>query len=140
MADNRFKCVVLCLFMLAGCGITAGRGTVNDLAPTLPVLAQGSFQSLSGKSVTGSTTIYNAGGGSYIVRLEGISVTQDSGLQVIPMLNTGAAAATLSLRAFTGNQNYTFTPAITPSGFASVRIYSPASIIDYGKANLTVVP
>lgn len=79
----------------------------NDPAPTNgTIITQGNFG--GGGSVSGDVVIYNMGSGTYIIRLVSLNAPDESGLQMIPVVD-GVRATSYSLKGSSGNQNYTFT-------------------------------
>lgn len=122
---------------LAGCGpIKLGSISPNDPAPSGTIMAQGSFTSLNGQTVTGTAIVYFEGGSSYIVRLSGISAPSENGLQVVVVAN-GATQATFSLRASSGSQNYMLSLSAYSITWNQVNIHSTVNNMDYGEALLT---
>jgi len=134
----------------ASCGgITLGQGTQNDPVPTGTIVSQGSLTGVNGRAVSGTVAVYQStnsdGTCQFVVRLQNLSAPNDSGLQIIPVVN-GAQSTSPSfyvLRAPTGNENYIFTaPSNSCSAtFAQVEISNPAlappSAQNYGIATLT---
>lgn len=124
--------------MLAGCGpIKAGSSSPNDPAPNATIIAQGTFTSLNGQTVTGAAIVYETGGSSYIVRLSGISAPAENGLQVVVVAN-GTTQATFALRAPTGSQNYSMSMSAYSVYWNQVNIHSSVNDEDYGEALLTM--
>jgi hypothetical protein len=135
------------LLILSACGVLSlGTGTPpNDPVPTGVVVYQAPFTALN-KPVTGVVSVYRSGcydSGNciYVVRLQGITTPQESNILVIPTLN-GTQALTPSqytLRASSGNQNYTFTGVAASSSWTQVTLHpgaSPAGQNDYATATL----
>jgi hypothetical protein len=120
---------------ISHCGLQVGTATSpNDAAPTGSILAQGSFA--PGSKVSGTVKIY-VSGTSFILRLENISAPSESSLLVrINGTPPGGPIQSFSLRATSGNQNYTFTGASNVR-LNSVDIYSNANSTAYGTAILT---
>ncbi len=120
-------------FLFSGCG----KGTVsapNDPAPTGTIVAQGQFAGLNSKSVSGVAVIYQTGS-SYVARLEGISVPNEAGLQVVVKTSTTTVLQT-TLRNISGTQNYSFSVSDGAVTWSSVTIHSTATNLDYGTALL----
>ncbi len=121
------------LFIMTGCGpIRLGSSSLNDPVPSGSPTFTGTF---TVGSATGGVSIYHAGIGNYVVRLESFSVPSQSGLSLKVIGTSGTLSQ--ALRGTTGNQNYTF---ITTEGscFAQVKITSSAPA-DIGIANITSV-
>jgi hypothetical protein len=132
--------------LLAACGISLGGGTFNDPTPTGTVIAQGSFNSYNGRTVTGIVSVWeqdDGGSCTHVVQLQSLSAPTDAGLEVVPLVNgaTNVSPTFYSLRGSSGNQNYTFTGAACGSSWAQVKIIDPsvalASQQVYGAATLT---
>jgi hypothetical protein len=148
---NRCKIAGLAMALagaLCACGnITLGQGTQNDGIPEGNIIAQGIFTGVNGRAVTGTAAVYQStvsGGCSFVVRLGNLSAPSDSGLVVIPVVNGSQVSPSYwTLRAPTGNQNYSFTTVSGNCGatFAQIEIanpaLSPASAQNYGVATLT---
>jgi hypothetical protein len=120
------------------CGFVKLGGTPNDPVPSGTLVAQGPFASLNGWSVTGTAAIYSQGGDAFVVRLGGITVTPQTGLQVVVIANS-ATALEVPLRSTSGSQNYSFTytpPAGGTGIFNQVNIHSVIGNRDYGQALL----
>ena len=111
--------------------------TPNDLIPSGLVVSQGSFTSLNGKTVSGTVSIYQAAGSltSFTIRLEGLSVPNESGLMVVAAAN-GAEVISLALRFYSGTQNYAITVPAGAGVWNYVVIRSAVTTLDYGKAVL----
>ncbi|MGZ3689681.1 MAG: hypothetical protein ACXWPM_13035 [Bdellovibrionota bacterium] len=126
---------------IAACGLIGlGGGTGNDVAPTGTIVAQGPFQSsLAGKTVSGTALVYNVTAtGQFVIRLQSMSITADSGLQV--QVQADSQILTYSLKDFTGNMNYTSTATGTVSSWSNVTIKNPSLPSNgniYGTALLT---
>jgi hypothetical protein len=115
-------------------GATAA--TPNDSVPSGTVVAQGSFSAtLNGKSLSGVVIIYSSSG-NYILRLQGISVSNDNNLSII-VYDNGNVAYSTSLRAFSGNQNYNMGTSNSNPNFTSVTVHNSSTNLDYGTAVLT---
>ena len=124
------------LICCSGVGLTLGGGSSpNDVRPTNLAVAQGSFTSQGGKTITGTAAIFNMGTSNYVLRLEGINIApEEAGLQVQLFSSTGQT--NFSLRAFSGSQNYTFMNSNPSVRFTSVSIYSTLTSAPYGSALL----
>jgi hypothetical protein len=118
---------------VVACGIPIGAGVPNDNKPTGTIAATGTLTGSSGKTASGNATVYN-NNSSYILRLDGLSLPVEVGLQVVVTLESGAIAMRASLRASTGNQNYTI-GSVTGT-FAKVEIYSTSARTNYAAASL----
>ena len=124
--------------VLNGCGILPGGAAVpHDPTPVGTVVAAGTLQGLSGKTLSGAASVYQlTSDASYVVRLEGIVVPNESALQIVGETNLGREFH-VQLRALTGTQNY-------PTGIRDLRtwvaiyIHSSQNSVtpDYGKATL----
>lgn len=122
--------------LLSSCGsISAGSVSSNDPAPSGSIVAQGNFVGLNGKAVTGSVAIYNLASGSFVVRLIGISVPAENGLQVAVVINGGVQQILSTLRSYTGTQNYSYSAGGVVD-WTNVSIHSPMANADYGMAIL----
>jgi len=136
---RRLRCFGFTFFLFSACGpIHVGSPVApNDLAPTSgTIVAQGSFQSQGGQTVSGTATVYQIdSAGNYVIRLAGLSVTQESGLQVIAVTKA-AQSYPLSLRANSGNQNYSL-GLDAPVVWKQINIHSTLKNTDYGEALLS---
>lgn len=123
--------------VVTGCGpIKLGSSSPNEPAPSAPIVAQGSFTSLNGQTVTGTAIIYSLGGSSYIARLSGITAPSENGLQVVVVAN-GVTEATFALLSSTGSENYPFSLTAYSINWNQVNIHSTVNNEDYGEALLT---
>jgi hypothetical protein len=116
--------------------IACGRGgaILNEPEPSGDIVAQGSFTSLNGRSVTGTATVYRQATGAYVLRLGGVSTPEEIGLSIILTYN-GSLSSTTPLRSYTGSQNYSLSlPSATE--FNRVTIRSTSANLDYGQALL----
>lgn len=94
--------LVSIIIHLTGCGgisIGIGRGILNDSVPNGTVLTQGNFSGQNGQTVTGAAIIYTIGINNYIVRLSGITISFENGLQMWVMANESKPAYIASLKA-----------------------------------------
>jgi hypothetical protein len=94
----------------------------------------GSFSGLNGKTVSGSASVYDQGGGTYVFRLDGVSFPDETGMQIV-LVVSGTTQSPITLRAVSGSQNYT----VTPTGgtvFQQARIHSTFYNLDYALATL----
>ncbi|MGK5087244.1 hypothetical protein WDW86_06770 [Bdellovibrionota bacterium FG-2] len=124
-----FSCLVL-----QGCG-QMQTGTVpipNDPLPKGTITAQAEFLGLNSQTASGVVVIYSMDTGSWIVRLEGVSLPVESGLQLIPVADSETVGTT-ALRSSKGTQNYSLTLASTPK-WNKVRIHSTRTNTDYAEA------
>ena len=123
--------------VLTSCGAIGlgGGNALNDARPTGIVVKQAQFFAASGQTgITGTALIFLNTASSYILRLEGLNVPEESSMQVKIFLSP-SGLVTLSLRGTSGNQNYNFTsPA---SGFLSVSIFSTITQTNYATATFT---
>ena len=103
--------ILLALLLATPCLLHCGKikwgGTTipNDPAPTGNIVAQGEFTGLNGNTMNGTAEIYLNTSGRFIIRLVGITVPNESGLQVIGKAD-GREVYTSQLRFFNGSQNY----------------------------------
>jgi hypothetical protein len=125
----------LAAFTVAGiaiaCGIPIGGGVPNDSKPAGSIVSSANINGQSGQTASGTATIY-VNGASFTLRLEGLSVPVENGLQVIVNMQGGATSLHTTLRASTGNQNYSI--GSTTGVFASVDIFSTSARTNYAKA------
>lgn len=122
--------------LTCGCAATGDLGSLNDPVPTGTIVAQGTFTGLNGKSASGMAVIYSVASGSYILRLSGVNLPDESGLQLIIVANS-TNLSSIMLRGSSGNQNYTFSYSGTSPTFNQVRLYSMTAFTDYATALLT---
>ena len=121
----------------ADLGISEGSGFINDAPPAGTVIYQGNFTGLNGQNtIIGLASIY-LNGSNYVLRLEGITAPHESNLQIKTLYTNGSS--TLSLRAFTGNQNYNLTNPLLGTTFISVYIFSTLNNINYAVASLNSI-
>jgi hypothetical protein len=124
--------------LLSACGILReGSSIPNDPKPVGDLVAQGNFTGLNGKTVTGAASVYQlSSDGTYVVRLEGISVPSGGPFLVVGQAG-GSEVYSQQLRFLTGTQNY-FTRLQPPLSWNTIFIRSTTSIMtpDYGKAIL----
>lgn len=129
------------LLSFLGCGVVGTNGTsLNEPAPSGTIVAQGTFESRNQKSVSGGATVYLVSAGSYVLRLEGISVPTTVSLQAV--LASGSTIYVQQLlRSSQGSMNYSFSIADgTAPTFSYVSFFSASENIDYGKATLISTP
>jgi hypothetical protein len=121
----------------SGCGLVHTNGsTLNESVPSTAVpVSSGNFVGFYGKTASGNATVYFNGGNSYITHLEGVTLPQISGLQVVTVSSIGTVD-TEQLSYFSGNQNYYFTISGTQPTFSQVNIYSPGANLNYAQALL----
>lgn len=136
---NLLICLILGLAQCSLSGIPVGNGSTtspNDSRPSGVLIAQGSFTGQNGQNASGSAQIF-MDGGAYILRLEGISVPSENGLNVQVLSSASQTPVySSSLRSSSGNQNYSFSTALT-GRFATVYIYSTLRQKNYGIAILS---
>lgn len=116
---------------------SSGSGARNDQPPSGTVVSSGSFT--SGETISGSVTVYDQGGGNYVVRLANLSITQPSAsLQLQADITSSASRVTVSgnLAAYSGNVNYNYNAGVE-TGWSVVYIHQPANQTDPGIADLT---
>ena len=124
---------------LLACG-QAGSGTYNDPAPTnATLLAQAQIVSQNGYSpLSGSGFVYQLGPSSYLARLQGLSMTWETGLQVRVFPTSSMTPIIFSLKGNSGSQNYPFTATLTSTSrlglFSSLCIFSTTTNKNYGCA------
>jgi hypothetical protein len=126
--------VFLSLFM-GSC--SSGSGARNDQPPSGTVVGSGSFTS-TGSAITGTVTIYDQGGGNYVVRLANLSIAQpEASFQLQADITSSASRVTVSgnLAAYSGNVNYSYN-AGQETGWSVVYIHQPANQTDPGIATI----
>jgi hypothetical protein len=125
------------LTLSQGCGVigvgSGGSTIINDARPTGTVVGQGSFSGLNGQAASGTAILFLEGS-VYTLRLEGVSLPTLSGLLVQVYTTGGLLAGNFTLRAATGNQNYTLSGVLVGTSFSSVNIYSNTAIMNYASA------
>jgi hypothetical protein len=106
--------------VVACCGIPlgGGGGALNDPAPNGTIIYSGQFAA----PVSGTAAVYSTG--SLILRLSGMTVPTQNGLQIF-INGSGGKTFVATLRGFTGNQNYALTTATGP--FSTVEIDSTST-------------
>ena len=128
-----FRIALLLLLTTVSCG-KAPPTTPNDAAPVGgTIVATGSF---GGTTVTGTVTVYSMGSNAYIIRLVDFNAPAEAGLQIIAIINTNVTAATITLRASTGNQNYNFTSNLGNIAWSKIVIRSTQNPSGIGEAPL----
>jgi hypothetical protein len=123
-----------CTHGVVGCGqLKLGVLQLNDPAPVGTIVAQGTFNGLNGKTVSGVAVIYRlTETGTHVIRLEGINTPAESGL-LVRARQGGQVVFDTGLRSTRGTQNYSIN--ITESaGWNSVTIHSTAANEDYATA------
>jgi hypothetical protein len=129
---------LLCLGSLAGCGginlNTGSSPAPNDTRPSGSPLVQAALTSQNGKTVSGSAMIFFSGTSSYTLRLEGISIPQETGLQILVYATPGGKISTQSLRSTSGSQNYTISNSAIGLTFNNIYIYSTQTNTNYASA------
>ena len=136
----RYLARLVSLCLLCNCGEVAvgggGSGVFNDSRPNGAVVVQGQFEAQNNNpALTGQGIIFSAGASGYIARLEGITLTWQSGLLVqVFSSSSGTPAVSTALRGASGNQNYSFTS--TSNSFSSLCIFSTQINRNYGCAPL----
>jgi hypothetical protein len=136
--------VLICFFISAcsGAGInTSGVIRQNDPRPSGIPIASGPMTPLNGQTnITGNALIFLQAQSSYILRLEGLNITWETGLKIriTSTLNGIQQSPTLlDLRFNNGNQNYTFSANGSNVVFNYVYIYSTQNLLlDYASARL----
>ncbi|MEO5969391.1 MAG: hypothetical protein ABIQ95_05650 [Bdellovibrionia bacterium] len=118
----------------SGIGIGLGTNVPSDVSPTNLPMAQGFFTGQNGKTVTGNALVFSTGLPNFILRLEGITTPAELGLQIQLVGSDGQT--NFALRAYGGNQNYTFTSANPGVVFSRVYIHSTLTNMPYGTAIL----
>jgi hypothetical protein len=120
MAHLRFydKYLNILLFsaILAGCGLSTGTagGAYDDPVPSGTVIETGTFLGCNPNTLTGSTAIYDQGGGNYVLRLISLNGVPNQSLEVAVNGAAGRIFAT-PLKGTSGNQNYSFTVNPVPT-------------------------
>jgi hypothetical protein len=110
-----------------------GTGIPNDNRPNGILIASGVLSGSNGQTASGQAEIYN-NSGTYIARLNGITVTSETGLQIIVATSLSQTAYRTTLRSSQGSQNYTMGSIV--GTFAQVRIFSTRNNRDYAVATL----
>ena len=136
-----FSWLVALSLLVTACGIPVGpSASPNDAVPSGTITAQGEFTSLNGQAVSGTAAVYLLDASNYVVRLNGIQVPQEAGLQMVVVVD-GKEQTRIALRSYSGSQNYSL--SVTTSGalgslprFNQVNIHSPVRNLDYGQAIL----
>jgi hypothetical protein len=148
--NHALTVIALVTAWISGCGafggITLGSGIQNDPTPDGSIVAQGPFDGVNGRTVTGNVSIYrqylSATGCDFTVRLQSLSAPTDANLYVIPVVNGAPSISPNSyvLRSASGNQNYRFANVSCASTFAQIELSNPLvalpSARSYGIANL----
>jgi hypothetical protein len=107
-------------------------GPPNDATPTGTVLRQGQFSGLNGKTASGAAIFYSGNGaGNYILRLEGVSFPEETGLS-IRIYSASQLVSTLQLRYSSGSQNYTLSGIGSQLNFS---IYGQISVYIFSSVN-----
>lgn len=110
----------------------------NDPPPSGTKLSSGTFVSQNGKIVNGIASVYQrSSNGLIVIRLEGISTPEESGLNIQAMRGSEIGIRS-NLRSFTGTQNYS-TQKTETTGWTSIQILSSNTQTLYGTANLEAV-
>jgi hypothetical protein len=118
---------------LSACGTLGGGSTnLNDPAPDGILLRQAPFFGQNGQTVSGTAAIYTGSSGVYILRLEGLTAPEESGLQV-RVTGNGIQVFSSSLRASSGSMNYTMNVSAVAT-WNSVTLFSTANAKSYGTA------
>lgn len=128
---------IAALLLGSHCGeMGTSGGTFNEPAPSGTVVAQGTLESRNQKAVSGGASVYLQSSGTYVLRLEGISVPTTVTLQAVLYSNSTKYVQQL-LKSSQGSMNYTFSVAdASRPTWSYVSIFSPSENIDYGKAIL----
>ncbi|OFZ20195.1 MAG: hypothetical protein A2X94_09855 [Bdellovibrionales bacterium GWB1_55_8] len=124
------------LLLLSACGwVDAGSGIApNDPEPSGgQIVAQAELTPLAGVTISGSVTIYDMSGGTYIIRISGLVAPAENGLVIIPIVN-GSGVTSLALRTNTGTQNYTVQSSQSSPRWEQVKIHSSPNNRDYAAA------
>ena len=108
------KWTYLLIFLLfsyisPGCGqvtITGGSSSLSDSTPTGNIVFQGTFTSVSSDTFSGVAAIYLTTSGSFTARLQSFSTSSSSTLKVVGVDGNGNDVFTSTLRAQSGDQNY----------------------------------
>lgn len=124
--------ILLTAALAAGCGLKGGSGTPNDPVPSGTIVHQGMWVSQNGQTVTGTVTVYTSSTGTYTFRLDGISAPTEGGLQLSAVSQANGSFFLGTLRAASGNQNYTIEPGVNV--WSAVVLHSPTYNLDYGRA------
>lgn len=115
--------------LVSGCGVLGSSSgapstAFNDPVPTGMTLGkQGNFTVLlKGKSVSGTAQVYTSTS-SLIIRLQNFTSTADAALQVVAEFSDATNSA-MTLRGYSGNQNYSFPALVGNQTVSSVAISS----------------
>jgi hypothetical protein len=133
--------LALC-FVAVSCGqITIGPAAdLDDPMPQGAIVGAGSFQSQNGKTVTGSVTVIKTLPSEWVIHISGLDAPIETGLQVVAVITpTPSTTVAFSLKAASGNQNYTVSGLTGSSQFVQVKIRSGIlpSKPDYGVATFS---
>jgi hypothetical protein len=134
--------IAMLSFSLGGCGsINLGAGgstsVLNDPIPEGSLRSQGNFTGQNGKTASGSVAVYQLSNSfSYVVRLQGITVPNETGLVVQVYGVPSTPLQTFVLRSSTGSQNYSLPNLGASTLFKSVVIYSQTANLSYAFALL----
>ena len=122
------------LTLLPGCNKISlnGTSTPNETAPNAPILASGQLIGLNGKTVGGLAIAYNPSSGANILRLSGITLPNETGMQIIANVN-GVEQSPITVQYYTGSTNYTMNVSGS-TAWTIVTIHSTATNLDYAQA------
>jgi len=109
---KKYACLIIFLlfsYILPGCGqvtITGGSSSLSESAPTGSIVFQGTFSSVSSDTFSGIAAIYLTTAGSFTARLQSFSTSSSSTLKVVGVDGNGDDVFSSTLRAQSGDQNY----------------------------------
>ncbi len=132
--------LLIASFLTTACGILPpGTYIPTDPKPVGSLVAQGHFDGMNGRTVTGMASVYQlTSDGTYVIRLEGIVVPSEGPFVVVGQAG-GSEVYSQQLRAVLGTQNYVTSLGGTLT-WNAVYIRSTRNAIqpDYGKAILSL--
>ncbi len=131
---KRLFLTTLAICLLPGCNKINLNGTTtpNDATPSAPILASGQLIGLNGKSVGGLAIAYNPSSGANILRLSGITLPNETGMQIIANVN-GVDQAPVTVQYYSGSTNYTMNVSGSTT-WTLVTIHSTLTNLDYAQA------
>lgn len=120
---------------VGGCGSSQSGVDPNDPIPMGTIMSQGSFTGQNGQTSSGIAIIYRLSSESYALRLSGVSLPEETGLQLIIVADS-TNLPPLALRSSRGSQNYYFNLSGESPVFDQVRLHSIMTFRDYATAIL----
>lgn len=116
-----------------GCGSSQSGIDPNDPSPFGTIVTQGSFMGQNGQTASGIAIIYRLSTESYALRLSGVILPEETGLQLIIVADS-TNLTPLALRSSRGSQNYYFNLSGEAPVFNQVRLHSIMTFRDYATA------